>query len=224
MRNHINVIHKKIRAHVCPICQSAFGEAGTMRNHVTTVHEKIRAHKCPYCPSAFGQAGNMRTHIKRMHKDQLEQNIKRMQAEKLEQSSAAAAPQQTGPGMALPQQTLSLFESIAAMGATMGKGEREGAAAESIMAMGAATGKGEKGGGAAAEGMLATATATAAVTAAAEVKGKSKGGIVAASLLMGLTTENRQNVAGRLPGALPVTVASFRGAIYAPPMPSNPTH
>lgn len=64
LRSHVQMVHQKVRHHVCGICSKAFGKKSGLDRHVITVHEKQRCWNCDLCDKNFGEKGQLLRHRK----------------------------------------------------------------------------------------------------------------------------------------------------------------
>ena len=64
---HITSAHKGIKPFKCGICNSNFGEKGTLKKHVSRFHEGMKQFKCETCNSNFGEKSNLEQHISSDH-------------------------------------------------------------------------------------------------------------------------------------------------------------
>ena len=67
MNKHVSTVHEGKKQFKCDICNSNFGEKGTLKKHVATVHEGKKQFKCDICNAKFGQKGHMNKHITTVH-------------------------------------------------------------------------------------------------------------------------------------------------------------
>lgn len=64
LRSHIQMVHQKIRHHICQICDKAFGKKSGLDRHIITVHEKMRCWACDLCEKSFGEKAQLLRHRK----------------------------------------------------------------------------------------------------------------------------------------------------------------
>lgn len=64
LRSHIQMVHQKIRQHICNICDKAFGKKSGLDRHIITVHEKMRCWVCDLCEKSFGEKAQLFRHRK----------------------------------------------------------------------------------------------------------------------------------------------------------------
>eukprot|EP00092_Neocalanus_flemingeri_P017324 GFUD01018737.1.p1 GENE.GFUD01018737.1~~GFUD01018737.1.p1 ORF type:complete len:886 (+),score=196.54 GFUD01018737.1:76-2733(+) len=62
LRNHTRIVHEKIRAHECPLCQKTFQSRPHLRNHVTRVHLGLKD-ECPECGRLVQDLKNHRNFV-----------------------------------------------------------------------------------------------------------------------------------------------------------------
>jgi uncharacterized C2H2 Zn-finger protein len=67
LKEHIKVVHDKIRDYECDVCHAKFGQKHNMIEHKRNVHEKIKDFKCKECGAMFGRVRGLREHIMLMH-------------------------------------------------------------------------------------------------------------------------------------------------------------
>lgn len=65
LKNHINVIHKKIRKYRCEICEKQFGYQHKFKEHMN-MHLGIKSRQCRYCDKSFTHSSNLIVH-ERIH-------------------------------------------------------------------------------------------------------------------------------------------------------------
>ena len=53
LRNHIDVVHEKIKPFKCDSCNQTFALSGNLSAHKMSVHEKIKNLKCGHCDARF---------------------------------------------------------------------------------------------------------------------------------------------------------------------------
>lgn len=66
---HVYTVHTKPK-YKCDRCETVFRTPGLRRNHVKIVHDKVREHRCTACPSTFGYAWGLRYHIRTVHENE----------------------------------------------------------------------------------------------------------------------------------------------------------
>ena len=49
VQKHVNIVHLKIRNHVCPHCSKAFVDVKNLKEHINGIHLGIKPLKCPNC-------------------------------------------------------------------------------------------------------------------------------------------------------------------------------
>lgn len=64
LRSHIQMVHQKIRTHLCRICDKAFGKKSGLDRHIVTVHQKMRFWACDLCDKSFGEKAQLQRHHK----------------------------------------------------------------------------------------------------------------------------------------------------------------
>ncbi|CRK99782.1 CLUMA_CG013090, isoform A [Clunio marinus] len=64
LRSHIQMVHQKIRQHICSICSKAFGKKSGLDRHIITVHEKMKCWACDLCEKSFGEKAQLLRHRK----------------------------------------------------------------------------------------------------------------------------------------------------------------
>ncbi|XP_075158030.1 uncharacterized protein LOC142231300 [Haematobia irritans] len=62
-KRHIQLVHLKLKQHVCDICGEAFGIKATLRHH-RYIHTGEKPYKCSVCGQGFRQHTAMKTHTK----------------------------------------------------------------------------------------------------------------------------------------------------------------
>ncbi|XP_075155276.1 zinc finger protein 711-like [Haematobia irritans] len=62
-KSHIQLVHLKVRQHICDICGEAFGIKATLRHH-RYIHTGENPYKCGVCGQGFRQHTAMKTHEK----------------------------------------------------------------------------------------------------------------------------------------------------------------
>ena len=68
LRNHVKVVHEKVKDVPCPRCEKMFKNNSDMKVHVKLIHDKIRDYVCNHCNKAFGTCWTMQKHIDHVHK------------------------------------------------------------------------------------------------------------------------------------------------------------
>ena len=59
---------KAKRVTKCPYCfKNVKGASSKMRQHINMVHLKLRPYQCDYCDFKFGSACNKKDHMRRKH-------------------------------------------------------------------------------------------------------------------------------------------------------------
>ncbi|XP_023316005.1 zinc finger protein 809-like [Trichogramma pretiosum] len=67
LKNHIDVVHNRIKPYECEICHKSFGYQQTLKNHIDVVHNRNKPFECEICHVSFGKKGNLRIHISAVH-------------------------------------------------------------------------------------------------------------------------------------------------------------
>ncbi|XP_055598112.1 zinc finger protein 62 homolog isoform X2 [Uranotaenia lowii] len=67
LKNHVQIIHKKIRRFKCELCGKEYGYQHKYKEHMDA-HKGIRAHQCRFCGQTFTHSSNLMIH-ERLHTD-----------------------------------------------------------------------------------------------------------------------------------------------------------
>ena len=68
-KEHIRVIHEKLKKFQCEHCEKAFGQKSNLRNHVKNIHGGKKM-KCDFCDKFLFQY-SMKRHIESAHKQRI---------------------------------------------------------------------------------------------------------------------------------------------------------
>ncbi len=66
---HIDVVHKKLRAFTCTLCDKSFTQRGHLRVHTAMVHEKLKRFSCTFCDKSFSSNQYLTAHVNGVHKN-----------------------------------------------------------------------------------------------------------------------------------------------------------
>jgi len=72
LRQHVELVHLKVKKFECPLCRKMFGTAGNMRQHIVHVHENpnLRAYECSICKKSYKAKSKMQEHQRRAHQSE----------------------------------------------------------------------------------------------------------------------------------------------------------
>ena len=65
-KDHVNVVHKKIKPFKCQDCGHCFGRKSKLKEHRDRIHLLIKRHECDYCGQRFAKRYSMLSH-RRLH-------------------------------------------------------------------------------------------------------------------------------------------------------------
>ena len=67
LKQHVKLIHDKIKDFKCDKCDFSCSAKGTLKKHVKNVHDKIKDFKCDKCDFECSDKGNLKRHGKQVH-------------------------------------------------------------------------------------------------------------------------------------------------------------
>lgn len=67
MKNHIDIVHKRIKDFGCIECSKQFGEKGQMLNHIEKVHQNVRRYQCDQCFKNYKGKPDLENHLLKWH-------------------------------------------------------------------------------------------------------------------------------------------------------------
>uniref|UniRef100_A0ABD2WM30 C2H2-type domain-containing protein n=1 Tax=Trichogramma kaykai TaxID=54128 RepID=A0ABD2WM30_9HYME len=67
LKQHVEIVHRSIRAHECDLCLKKFGYKNHLMKHIDTVHRGIKAFECTVCHKVFGVKGTLKRHVTTVH-------------------------------------------------------------------------------------------------------------------------------------------------------------
>jgi uncharacterized C2H2 Zn-finger protein len=59
----------KVEVFKCDLCGNIFKDARYLRNHVALVHQKLKLYGCPVCEESFVHGKQLRRHLSKWHAD-----------------------------------------------------------------------------------------------------------------------------------------------------------
>ena len=68
-RNHIEIVHKRIKSLKCKICDKPFGCKSSLTQHCSSVHQLEEKHKCDICEQTFSLKSKHTHHMKINHSE-----------------------------------------------------------------------------------------------------------------------------------------------------------
>lgn len=67
LKNHIELVHEKLKRVACNVCGFKFGHIGDLRVHINIVHNKILRFECGKCDRKCVSKNDLKKHVANVH-------------------------------------------------------------------------------------------------------------------------------------------------------------
>ena len=67
LKRHVELVHYKVRPHICETCSKGFFDKSTLDRHVKAVHVNEKIFPCTKCKRAFNCVSNLNKHNRSVH-------------------------------------------------------------------------------------------------------------------------------------------------------------